>query len=267
MPRKRKHAPKWLEAARQGGRPGETTFDWISRALARAGVIPLRDAEAAVQAGRVQVAGRTVTAPISLVRPGDEVRVDGKVVSIAATTRCLMFHKPAGIVTAGSDPEGIGTVFEALGRVLPPELARYGWHAIGRLDRDTTGLLLFTNDEKLVAHATLPERHLPKRYVAQVQGTPTDEKLDPLRRGVMLQDGLARPARAEIRADCRVELTITEGRNHQVKRMLSAVKLPVVQLHREAVGGVVLDVPEGAFRELSAEEIEAGLGFTPRTIP
>lgn len=267
MPRKRKHAPKWLELARAEGRgPSGEGFDWISRALARAGVMPLRDAEDAVKAGRVQVAGRTVTAPVSMVRPGDEVKVDGRAVSVVTTTRCLAFHKPAGVVTAGSDPEGIGTVFDALLRVLPPELARYGWHAIGRLDRDTTGLLLFTNDEKLVAHATLPERHLPKRYVAKVQGVATEEKLEPLRRGVTLQDGPTRPAKTRVREDGRVELTITEGRNHQVKRMLSAVKLPVMQLHREAVGALVLDVDEGRFRELSAEEIQRGLGFTVRTV-
>lgn len=265
MARKRKSPPKWLAAARQGGRPGDDASDWVSRALSRAGVMPLREAEAAVKAGKVQVAGRTVREPMALVRPGDEVRVEGRPVSISGTTRCLLFHKPPGVVTAAADPEGIGTVFERLNAVLPAELQRYGWHAVGRLDRDTTGLLLFTNDERLVAHATLPTKSLPKRYLARVGGEATEQKLEPLRHGITLDDGPTRPARARVLGDGRVELVITEGRNHQVKRMLGAVKLPVRELHRQAVGSLELDVQQGAFRELNAEEITLGLGYSPRT--
>lgn len=228
--------------------------------------MPQREAEDAVKAGRVQIASRVVSSPVAAMRPGDEVKVDGRPVSVSAVTRCLMFHKPAGVVTSWTDAEGAGTVFERLLRVVTPELARFGWHAIGRLDRDTTGLLLFTNDEKLVAWATLPATHLPKRYVAKVGSVATAEKLEPLRRGVTLDDGPARPAKARIREDGSVELIITEGKNHQVKRMLGAVGLPVLRLHREAVGDVDLDVEEGAYRELTAEEISAGLGFTPREV-
>lgn len=266
MARKRQGPPKWLAAARQSGAARDDASDWVARALSRAGVMPLREAEVAVKAGRVHVAGRLVREPFALVRPGDEVRVDGRTVSVATTTRCLMFHKPAGVVTAADDPEGLGTVFDRLQAVLPPELRRYGWHAIGRLDRDTTGLLLFTNDEKLVAHATLPDKHLEKRYVARVQGTATEEKLSPLREGITLDDGPTRPARAQVLEDGRVELILTEGRRHQVKRMLGAVGLPVRQLHRAAVGTLALDVAEGAFRELGPDEIRHGLGYIPRSI-
>ena len=196
-------------------------------------------------------------------RPGDEVRLDGRQVDLRARTRVLAFHKPAGVVTSTVDREGIGTVFERLAAVLPPALRGYGWHAVGRLDRNTTGLLLFTNDERFVAHATLPATHLPKRYVARVQGRADDEKLEPLRRGILLDDGPARPAAVKRRGPDEVELTITEGRYHQVKRMLAAVGLPVRALHREAVGGLVLDVPEGAVRELDPEEIRTHLGWPP----
>ena len=216
-----------------------------------------------MRAGRVEVAGRVVREPLAILRRGDEVRLDGRRIDLAARTRVLVFHKPAGVVTSGVDPEGIGTVFDRLAAALPQGLRGYGWHAVGRLDRNTTGLLLFTNDERFVAHATLPATHLPKRYVARVQGRADDEKLEPLRRGILLDDGPARPAIARVRGPDEVELTITEGRNHQVKRMLAAVGLPVRALHREAVGGLALDLPEGAVRELEAEEIRAHLGWPP----
>ncbi|HZH03322.1 MAG TPA: pseudouridine synthase, partial [Myxococcaceae bacterium] len=164
------------------------------------------------------------------------------------------------------DPEGVGTVFECLAQRLPPELPPHGWHTVGRLDRNTTGLLLFTNDEWLVAHVTSPKTHLPKRYLARVSGTPTEEKLDPLRGGILLEDGPTLPAGARLCEDGRVELTLTEGRNHQVKRMLGAVGLPVLALHRQAVGALVLDVPEGAVRLLTEDEVRQSLGYVNRTL-
>lgn len=261
----RRRTPKWLQAARTsdaGFRSGEKP-DWIARALSRAGVLPPDQAAAAVRAGRVTVGGRVVREPLTMLRPGDEVWLDGRAVDLAAHTRVLLFHKPAGVVTSTVDPEGGGTVFARLSAALPPPLRGYGWHAVGRLDRNTTGLLLFTNDERFVAYATRPETHLPKRYVATVQGRADDVRLEPLRRGVVLDDGPTRPARAVVRAPDVVELTLTEGRNHQVKRMLAAVGLPVRALHREAVGDLVLDVAEGAVRELSAEEIRGRLGWPP----
>jgi 23S rRNA pseudouridine2605 synthase len=236
--------------------------DWLARALARAGVMPEREAEAAIRAGRVTLQGRVVREPLALVRSGDLVRVDGHSVSLSAQTIVLAFHKPPGVITARSDPEGRKTVFDLLVPSLPPELAGYGWHAVGRLDRDTTGLLFFTNDERFVSHATLPKTHLSKRYVAEVRGEADAEKLRPLEIGIPLQDGPARPAKAKVRGPGVVEITLIEGRNRQVKRMLSAVKLPVKKLHREAIGEIVLDVPEGKWRRLSDVEIRS-LGFAP----
>lgn len=262
----RRHQSRWERAVRAAGPKGSLPAekpDWVGRALPRAGVLPPAEAERAIAAGRVSVAGRVVREPLTLLRPGDEVRLDGRAVALAAPTLVLAFHKPKGCVVTTRDELGRRTVFDLLAAALPPDLARYGWHALGRLDLDTTGLLLFSNDERLVAHATLPDSHLPKRYLARVGGTPTEEKLEPLRRGLALDDGEARPAKARLRGDHEVELTLTEGRFHQVKRMLSAVGLPVKALHREAIGALELDVAEGGWRLLDAREIAEGLKFGP----
>jgi 23S rRNA pseudouridine2605 synthase/16S rRNA pseudouridine516 synthase len=122
-------------------------------------------------------------------------------------------------------------------------------------------LLLFTNEERLVAHATSPETHVSKRYVTEVEGQPSQEALRRLREGVGLDDGPTRPAGARLLAPSRVELVLTEGRHHQVKRMLAAVGHPVRTLHREAVGEVTLDVPEGTCRLLTDAEVRQGLDF------
>jgi pseudouridine synthase len=260
----RRGPPRWLEAARTQNRSPAESFDWLSRALARAGVLPRAEAEVAIAAGRVRLNGKVQRQPLAALRPEDRVELDGRAVSLEARTLAFAWHKPAGLVCAGTDPEGVGTVFDGLRRALPPELRSYEWHAIGRLDRNTTGLLLFTNDERLVEHVTSPKTHLDKRYVAKVSGALTDEKLEPLRRGITLDDGPARPAHARIRAPGVVELALTEGRHHQVKRMLGAVGLPVLELAREAVGGLELDVSVGEGRLLSDEEIEIKLSF-PRS--
>ncbi len=260
---KRKKTPRWLEAARlrqEAVQPGERA-DWLARALGRAGVMPRAEAEEAIRAGRVEVGGRVEREPFAPVVPGVEVRVDGQVRGLTAPLHVLMFHKPAGLVVAGTDPEGVGTVFEHLRGALPEAMRGFEWYAVGRLDRDTTGLLLFTNDERVVRHGTSPQTHLPKRYVAEVAGRPSEEALERLRRGLVLEDGPTRPAQARLLAPGRVELVLTEGRHHQVKRMLAAVGHPVRVLHREAVGGVALDVPVGSWRKLTDGELKEGLGL------
>jgi pseudouridine synthase len=197
-----------------------------------------------------------VKQPLTTLKRGDVVRVDGRAVSLDARTLALAFHKPPGCVTSHADPERRPTVFDLLSKALPEDLRRYGWHAVGRLDVDTTGLLLFTNDEHLVAHATRPETKLPKRYLARVQGRATTDKVAKLR----TPKG-ASPVAVRVRANDEVELTLSEGSFHQVKRMLGAVGLPVVALHREAVGSLELDVPLGSARPLADDEIGRKLGY------
>ena len=261
---RRPKTPRWLQAARTSDAPPVAKPDWLSRALARAGALPLKEAEAAISEGRVRVDGKKVLEPFSPLKAKSKVSLDGKAIDVVAATRVVEFHKPAGVVTSDYDPKKVGTVFQRLGQVLPAELQGFGWHAVGRLDRDTTGLLLFTNDERFVAHATSPESRLEKRYVARVSGQPSAQKLEQLRSGLELDDGLTRPAGARIRDDGRIELTLTEGRHHQVKRMLGALGMPVLELHREAVGTLELDVPEGSCRLLSDTEVRRALRYSPR---
>jgi 23S rRNA pseudouridine2605 synthase/16S rRNA pseudouridine516 synthase len=261
--------PKWLLAAQaRKTAPPQEGADWLLRALGRAGAMPHEEAEAALRDGRVKLDGRVSREPFSPVTSTSKVSVDGQPIDLRPTTRVVMFHKPRGLITHGRDPEGIGTVFEGLARALTrldPALARYAWHAVGRLDRDTTGLLLFTNDERFVAHATRPETHLAKRYRAAVGADVTDKKLDPLRRGMKLDGGeVAQPAKAKVRGPREVELTLTEGKYHQVKRMLGAVGLPVLSLHRESVGALELELPEGEARLLGDDEVTRALQYVPR---
>ncbi len=252
--------PKWLVAARTSGATGG---DWLSRALSRAGVLPLAQAEEAIAHGRVTVDSKVMKEPLAPVTVGKtRVTVDERVVSLAWRTRVLMMHKPAGVVTHGSREKGMHTVYDVLVSAMPHELQRFGWHSVGRLDVDTTGLLLFSNDEKFVGHATSPDTKLPKRYVARVGGEVTPEKLERLRNGVRIDDGRdTAPAKAKARGDDSVELTLTEGRFHQVKRMLNAVNLATLKLHREAVGTLEVDIAEGTVRELTDDEIQDKLNF------
>ncbi|MDP3233375.1 MAG: pseudouridine synthase [Myxococcales bacterium] len=260
---RRRKEPKWLLAAKERGGVTEDG-DFLSRALSRAGVLPTQEAERAIREGRVSVNGKVATVVVAPLDEGAKVELDGDVVDVRPTTRVLAFHKPKGLVVDGRDREGIGTVFERLHALLPKELRGYGWLAVGRLDRDTTGLLFFTNDERFVAHATDPETKLPKRYVATVSGKVSDAKLERLRNGIELEDFRSVPAKAERRSEHDVALTLTEGKFHQVKRMLGAVGLATLELHREAVGEYVIDVPIDTLREMTDEEVERLLGYRPR---
>jgi 16S rRNA pseudouridine516 synthase len=267
-PPPRRAPPELSKQTQNPGRwEGKSKPDWLARAIARAGVLPQEEAQAAIEAGRVTVNGRVVKQHLAPVPPGATVRVDGQPLPTSAPTRVLAFHKPAELLTSTVGQHRVGTVYEVLLPQLPPDLARYTWHAVGRLDRGTTGLLLFTNDEKLLAHVTSPDSRLPKRYVATVFSEADEDKVDPLRQGMSLEDERLRPAAVVLRDAHTVEVTVTEGRNHQVKRMLGAVGLPVRALHREAVGGVTLDVAEGTFRLLTDAEVREGLGYPPPASP
>jgi 23S rRNA pseudouridine2605 synthase len=233
-------------------------FDTLARALARAGVLPAAEAQAAVCAGRVSLGGRPVREPLTVLRRGDDVRLDGKKVSVRTRTLAVMLHKPRGYVSSTRGEGSHPPVFEALAAALPEDLRTYGWHAVGRLDVDTTGLLLFTNDEGLVAHATAPATKLPKRYRARVSGVLTTAALRKLPPGPGLVS-------ARVRGPAEVELVLSEGRFHQVKRLLGGVGLPVLALHREAVGSLVLDIPLGKARLVTDAELERDLGYPPRT--
>jgi 23S rRNA pseudouridine2605 synthase len=216
--------------------------------LARAGVASRRKADELIKAGRVTVNGARGELN-TFVGTRDRVEVDGAVVEKQRLTYVLL-HKPAGVVTTARDPQGRPTVVSLVDagvRVLP----------VGRLDADTTGALLLTNDGELAHRLGHPRYGIEKTYVVEVAGRPSDDALRALADGVELEDGLTAPARARRLAPSRVELAIHEGRKHQVKRMLDAVGHPVKRLHRSAYAGISADdLAPGAWRELTPAEVE-----------
>jgi 23S rRNA pseudouridine2605 synthase len=217
--------------------------------LARAGIASRRKADELIKAGRVTVNGETGQLN-TFVDPRDRVEVDGRPVAKQALAYVLL-HKPAGVVTTASDPQGRPTVVglvEHESRVVP----------IGRLDADTTGVLLLTNDGELAHRLAHPKYEVEKVYEADVEGEPNDGALRRLAEGVELEDGPTAPAKARRLGPSRVELSIHEGRNRQVKRMLEAVGHPVTRLHRSRYAGLTADDLEpGKWRELTDDEVGA----------
>jgi pseudouridine synthase len=233
----------------------------INAYLARAGVASRRAAEELVLAGRVRVGGQ-VAELSTIVRPGDDVELDGRLVEPEPLAYVLL-NKPAGVVTTARDPQGRPTVVGLVShpaRVVP----------VGRLDADTTGALLLTNDGALAHRLAHPRYGVEKAYEADVEGIPDAGDLRRLAEGVLLADGLTAPARARVitpwKGGARLELVLHEGRKHQVKRMCEAVGHPVSRLHRSRYANLALgDLAPGTWRELSAQEVTglrraAGLG-------
>jgi 23S rRNA pseudouridine2605 synthase len=216
--------------------------------LARAGVASRRAADELIKAGRVFVNGERGELN-TFVAARDVVEVDGARVRPQQLAHVLL-HKPAGVVTTARDPQGRRTVVGLVGhkaRVVP----------VGRLDADTTGALLLTNDGELAHRLAHPRYRVDKVYEAEVEGNPSRETLAGLAAGVELADGRTAPARARRLGRGRVELTVHEGRKHQVKRMLEAVGHPVRRLHRSRYAGLAVDgLAPGEWRELGREEIE-----------
>jgi 23S rRNA pseudouridine2605 synthase len=215
--------------------------------LARAGVASRRGAEELIRAGRVRVNGE-VAGLTTFVEPSDRVELDGRPL-VPEPLAYVLLHKPAGVVTTASDPHGRPTVVELVD--LPQRLV-----PVGRLDADTTGALLLTNDGPLAHGLAHPRYEVDKVYEAEVEGEPADEALRRLSEGVELDDGRTAPAVVRRLGSSRLELTLHEGRKHQVKRMCEAVGHPVQRLHRSGYAGLTLErVPEGAWRELTSEEV------------
>jgi len=216
--------------------------------LARAGVASRRRADELIKAGRVSVNGEPGRLN-TVVGARDRVEVDGEEVARQRLAYVLL-HKPAGVVTTARDPQGRPTVVGLVPhepRVVP----------VGRLDVDTTGVLLLTNDGQLAHRLAHPRYGVEKTYVAEVERDPDEDALRRLREGIELEDGWTAPAGARRLGPGRVELVLHEGRKHQVKRMLSAVGYPVTRLHRSAYAGLTLEGLEPArWRELDADEVD-----------
>jgi 23S rRNA pseudouridine2605 synthase len=225
----------------------------LAKHLAHAGVASRRAAEAMIAEGRVAVDGETVTDPAHAVTGAEAIAVDGTLLGRTPRRVVYAVHKPAGVVSTAQDTHGRPTVVD-----LVPE-AGTRLYPVGRLDADTTGLILLTNDGELAHHLMHPRYEVPRTYRAKVAHAPVgDAALRALREGVDLDDGRTAPARVrQVRGDV-LEITIHEGRKRQIRRMCEAVGHPVVALRRVAFGPLSLgDLQAGAHRRLRRAEVEA----------
>jgi 23S rRNA pseudouridine2605 synthase len=227
----------------------ENSFVRLNAYLARTGIASRRGADELIKTGRVRVNG--VRGELNtFVEAGDVVDLDGRLL-MPQRLAYVLLHKPTGVVTTASDPQGRPTVVGLVdheSRVVP----------VGRLDADTTGALLLTNDGELAHRLAHPRYEVEKVYEAEVEGEPSDEALAKLAEGVELEDGRTAPAQARRLGPSRIELSIHEGRKHQVKRMLEAVGHPVTSLHRSRYAGITVEGLEPrAWRELDAGEVAA----------
>lgn len=229
----------------------------LQKVLAQAGIASRRKSEEMIRSGRVKVNGEVITTLGHKADPSkDRIEVDGH--SIAKETYVyLLFHKPKGVITSVEDPRGRKVVMDYIHgiheRVYP----------IGRLDYDTEGLLLLTNDGELTYKLLHPSHEFDKTYHATVQGVPTKEKLEQLASGVMLKDGMTAPAKVRLLEtlshgkESVIELIIHEGQNRQVRRMCDAIRHKVTYLKRVKFGFLTLKgVEQGEFRHLTAEEVQ-----------
>ncbi|MBV8944014.1 MAG: rRNA pseudouridine synthase [Solirubrobacterales bacterium] len=224
----------------------------LAKYLATAGVASRRASEDIVRTGRVTIGGQIVTDPARDVGTDDAVALDGKPVAAVHERVVYALNKPAGVVSTARDPQGRPTVV-----TLVPQTERL--YPVGRLDIDTTGLILLTNEGDLAHRLTHPSFEVEKTYRAVVGGRPVrDPELDALRGGVELDDGRTAPARVQrISADT-IEITIHEGRKRQIKRMCEAVGHPVKRLERVGFGPLLLgDLPRGRWRRLTDAEVDA----------
>ena len=228
----------------------------LQRYLARSGVAARRQAEELMRAGRVTVNGELALEPGYMIHPGvDRVQVDGSTVHPRTDHHYILLNKPEGVVTTASDPRGRPTVLDLV-------RSRRRLFPVGRLDADSAGLLLLTDDGELAQRFTHPRYGVRKTYVAEVRGEHVGQKVDTLRKGVKLTDGFAKPRSVKVirqeRIGGAIELVLSEGRNREVRRMCAAVGLKVKSLVRTKLGPVgVHGLRPGAWRPLTGAEVDA----------
>lgn len=229
----------------------------LQKVLSQAGVASRRQAEQYILEGRVSVNGKVIKELGTKVTPSrDHIRVDGKIIG-AEKPVYILLYKPKGVVSTMSDPEGRKTV-KSLVEDIPERI-----YPVGRLDYNTEGLLLMTNDGELAYVLTHPSHEIEKTYLARVLGLPAEEKLDRLRIGIRLEDGVTAPAKLILLEHDReknitqVEITIHEGKNRQVRRMFEAIGHPVNQLKRVSFAFLTLQgVRRGRYRHLTTAEVQ-----------
>jgi pseudouridine synthase len=228
----------------------------LDRVLSKFGLGSRTEARSWIGAGRVTVNGKKIQTPDFWVDPEhDRVALDGHALT-ARQKQYLLLYKPKGYLTTYKDPEGRPTVYDLVGGVKDFVFP------VGRLDRDTTGLLILTNDSAFGDHITSPQSKVPKTYLVKASALLEEEQLDRLRQGIVLDDGPTRPAVVKhIRDGAKYtffEITITEGRNRQVRRMVEALGAKVLKLVRTGIGGIEIGALEiGKYRNFSEEEVLA----------
>jgi 23S rRNA pseudouridine2605 synthase len=238
----------------------KTESERIAKRLARAGVASRREAERMIEAGRVKVNGKMLTSPALNVTARDRILVDGKPLAEAEPPRMWRYNKPTGLVTSERDEKGRPVVFDK----LPPELPRV--MSVGRLDLNSEGLLLLTNDGELKRRLELPSTGWLRRYRARVHGTPTEAMLAPLIRGVTVDGERFQPMTVTIDrqqgANAWLTIGLREGRNREIRRALESVGLGVNRLIRISYGPFQLgDLAAGAVEEIRAKVLADQLGL------
>ena len=261
--------PKDPSGRRRGGQALPDAPERVARALARAGVASRREAERLIEAGRVALNGQVLTSPAINVGPGDILTLDGEVVADREPPRLWRYHKPAGLITTHKDPKGRPTVFER----LPPGLPRV--ISIGRLDLNSEGLLLLTNDGALARQLELPATGVVRRYRARAFGRVGQEKLDRLKSGITVEGVAYGPIEARIEhggegSNMWVGLGLAEGKNREVRKVLEALGLKVNRLIRVAYGPLELgDLQPGEVEEVPSRQLRQMIqsGFTGEPPP
>ena len=223
----------------------------LQKIIARAGICSRREAEEMILAGRVSVDGKIIAELGAKAESNQKICVDGKPLPFDAQKIYILLNKPRGYVSTVKDERGRKTVLELLGENFKGRV-----YPVGRLDLNSEGLILLTNDGDLTNALIHPRFEVKKTYRAKISGDITEEKLDKLRAGIELDDGLTAPAKVYLLGENLIEITIHEGRNRQVRRMFAAIGCDVKRLRRIKFAGLTLDgLKVGAFRALTPEEV------------
>ena len=225
----------------------------LDKLLTHLGVASRSGAREVLKAGRVRVNGEAVRDAAFQVAVDDKILLDGKLLD-TRLSRHLLLYKIAGVLTAKEDNRQ-KTVMD----LLPPEYTSLGCMPVGRLDKDTTGLLILTTDGELAHRLIAPERHVDKVYIATVDGCLSDADVEKFAKGIPLKDFTCLPAKLEILSPNLGRVTVREGKYHQIKRMFGAMDKPVTALHRLSFGPIALpdELQPGEYRELTDDEIAA----------